>query len=384
MLKRGVFMKYTFQDSTELPVQRDFIRDMRDFMEACKQVLPVESGAIEKTEHVREITTSLQAKLEELTGTHEKMLQCIDSVVGDTENDEIIQYRDSVINTCETSAEKGKNDLTSMLDTVSKELDDEMAVVKTQILSMLNPMFEGGIYGAEKSYSAMQSIDGMNGVLVADLGPMEYQCDLIFDRSFVTVKYLMGSLFLPKWSKSGFISKEAKVKMEDVSDFLLSTFDYDGESRTEAIFKSKKSDKVLKILSEGDDLCIFLDDVEITADGMLVRSIKFEEINGLLSSTIDYVKSHIKYQRLTSLLLSGEDAIRNTEVFDCLKLVAEQYSDIIRECLERGYVEGEITIKIEQQDGTRTEKYLSKAEVFEELSELGSEGLEIASVLGLK
>ncbi|MDK2892615.1 hypothetical protein [Methanohalophilus sp.] len=377
-------MKYTFQDSTELPVQRDFIRDMRDFMEACKQVLPVESAAIEKTEQVRETTASLQAKLEELTGIHEKMLQCIDSVIGNNDYDEIRNYRDSVIKTCDACAEKGKNDLKSMLDNVSKELDDEMAVIKRQILSMLNPLFEGGIYGAEKRYSAMQSIDGMKGVMTADLGPMEYQCDLTFDRPFVTLKYLMGSLFLPKWSKSGIIYKEAKVKMEDVSDFLLSTFDYDGKSRIETTFKSKKSDKVLKILHEGDELRVFLDDVEITADSMLVRSIKFEEINGLLTSTVDYVKSHIKSQRLTSLLLNGEDAILNTEVFDCLKLVAEQYSDIIRECLQRGYVEGEITIKMEQQDGTRTEKYLSKAEVFEELSELGSEGLEIASVLGLK
>ncbi len=377
-------MKYTFQDSTELPVQRDFIRDMRDFMEACKQVLPVESSAIEKTEQVQETTATLQSKLQEFNDSNEKILDFINSTTKNTENDEIVKYRDLVINTCQSSAEKGKNDLTALLDTASKEFDDEMATVKKKILSMLNLMFEGGVYGAGKSYSAVQTLDGMKGGLVADLGPMEYQCDLTFDRSSVTVKYLMGSLFLPKWAKSGFISKEAKVKMEDVSDFLLSAFDYDGTSRTEVVFKSKKADKIVKILSENDDVSIFLDEIEISADGMLVRSIKFEEINALLTSTIEYVKSHIKSQRLNSLLLGGEYAIRNTEVFDCLKLVAEQYSDIIRECLQRGYVEGEITIKIEQQDGTRTEKYLSKAEVYKELSEIGSEGLEIASVLGLK
>ncbi|MBP2030774.1 hypothetical protein J2755_001722 [Methanohalophilus levihalophilus] len=377
-------MKYTFQDSTELPVQRDFIRDMRDFMETCKQVLPVESGAIEKTEQIREMTASLESQLKELDVAHEKMLECIDSVIGDTENTEVLKYREAVTKTCEVSAESGRTDLTSQLDSASKELDDEMTSVTRKILSMLNPMFEGGVYGAEKRYSASQSIDNMKGVLIADLGLMEYQCDLTFDRSFVTVKYLMGSLFLPRWAKTGFISKEAKVKMEEVSDYLLSTFDYDGSARTEVIFKSKKGDKTMKILSEDENLNIFLDDVDVTADGMLVRSVKFEEINSLLTSTIDYVRSHIKSQRLTSLLLGGEDAIRNTEVFDCLKLVAEQYSDIIRECLHRGYVDGEITIKIEQQDGTRTEKYLSKTEVFDELSELGSEGLEIAGVLGLK
>jgi hypothetical protein len=377
-------MKYTFQDSTELPLQRDFICDMRDFTEVCKQVLPVERGAIEKTEHVRGNTNGLQVRLQEFNDVHEQILNFISSVTQNTENVEIATYRDAVIRTCHVSAEKIEADLTSLIDASSKEFDEEVLGIKGKILSMLNPMFEGGIYGAEKTYSAMQNGESLEGVMVATLGLMEYQCDLTFDRPYVTVKYLMGSLFLPRWAKSGIISKESKVKMEEVSDFLLSAFEYGGVSHTKAVFKSRKADKTFKIVSDDENLSIFLDEAEITADDMLVRSIKIEEINALLISTIDYVTSHIKSQNLKSLLLGGEDAIRNTEVFDCLKLVAEQYSDIIRECLQRGYVEGEITIKIEQEDGTRTEKYLSRTEVFEELSKLGSEGLEIASVLGLK
>ncbi|NYT20046.1 MAG: hypothetical protein GKC08_07145, partial [Methanosarcinales archaeon] len=84
------------------------------------------------------------------------------------------------------------------------------------------------------------------------------------------------------------------------------------------------------------------------------------------------------------LMLDGEDAIRNNQTFDCLKLIAEQFTDIINECIERGYADGEITIKIEQTDGTRTEKYVSKAELFDQLSEFGSEGLELATLLGVE
>lgn len=377
-------MKYTFQDSNELPVQRDFIRDMRDFLEACKKVLPVEAEAIEKNEEIQEKTVVLQAKLKELNECHEKSVESIDSITKDAENEEIQKYRDAVLKVCNRSAEDGKARLNSQIETASKELDDKMAEVEKQILYMLNPLFEGGIYGTKKSYSATQTADRIKGVLVADLGPMEYQSELTFDRSLLTVKYLMGSLFLPKWTKTGFISKEDKVKMDDVSDFNLTSFEYDGVSRKEAIFRSKKADRTLKVISDEENISVFLDGVEITADGVLVRSVKMEEISSLLSLTTAYIKSHIASQKLTSLLLGGEDAIRNTEVFDCLKLVAEQYSDIIQECFQRGYVEDEITIKIEQEDGTRTEKYLSKVEVIEQLSELGSEGLEIAGILGLK
>jgi hypothetical protein len=91
----------------------------------------------------------------------------------------------------------------------------------------------------------------------------------------------------------------------------------------------------------------------------------------------------IKHQKLTHILLDGEDAVRNNEVFDCLKLIAEQYGDIVKESLEKGYVKNEITIKIEASDGTRTEKYITKEEAFDQLAELGSEGLELASILGV-
>jgi len=39
-------MRYTFQDSTVFPVQRDFIQDLQDFILISKEVLPLEKSAI--------------------------------------------------------------------------------------------------------------------------------------------------------------------------------------------------------------------------------------------------------------------------------------------------------------------------------------------------
>jgi hypothetical protein len=377
-------MKYTFQDSTELPVQRDFIRDMRDFVDVCRQVLPIEAEAIEKNEEIRERLVTLKQNLKELGECHEKSVRSIETVTRDPVNEEIKNYRNSVLKVCKTSADSGKKHLESRIETAEKELDDKMKGVEEQILSGLNPFFEGGIYGTEKSYSATHAAEELKGVLVAVLGPMEYQSEITFDRNLLTVKYLMGSLFLPKWTKTGFISKEDKVKMDDVSEFNLISFEYDGKNHKEAVFGNKKTDRSLKVTAAEEKVSIYLDGVEITADEVLSSSVKIAEINSLLSLTTDYIKSHIKSRRLFSLRFSGENAVRNTEVFDCLKLVAEQYSEIIQECFRRGYVENEITIKLEQQDGTRTEKYLSRAEVIGQLSEIGSEGLEIVGVLGIE
>jgi hypothetical protein len=40
-------MKYIYQDSTELPVQRDFIEDLKAFIDITARVIPLENSIIE-------------------------------------------------------------------------------------------------------------------------------------------------------------------------------------------------------------------------------------------------------------------------------------------------------------------------------------------------
>ena len=45
-------MKYTFQDSTDFPVQKDLIQDLQDFIAISQEVIPLEKSAIRiKTEN---------------------------------------------------------------------------------------------------------------------------------------------------------------------------------------------------------------------------------------------------------------------------------------------------------------------------------------------
>jgi hypothetical protein len=64
-------------------------------------------------------------------------------------------------------------------------------------------------------------------------------------------------------------------------------------------------------------------------------------------------------------------------------VIAEQYGVIVQECLAKGHNRDEITIKMEEADGTRTEKYVSRSEIYSHLAEVGSEGVEIAGILGV-
>jgi len=59
-------MKYMYQDSTELPVQRDYIEDLKVFIKTIAKVIPLENSIIEIKNRNREMLLVLEKKLNEL------------------------------------------------------------------------------------------------------------------------------------------------------------------------------------------------------------------------------------------------------------------------------------------------------------------------------
>ncbi|MHC1575954.1 MAG: hypothetical protein ACXQTE_01235 [Methanosarcinaceae archaeon] len=378
-------MKYIFQDSTKLPLQRDIVDDLQTFVRASRDILPIENSTIEKNDEWQKLTSSLKSGLTELERSHKDVLNYVERITKDTDIQEVLDYRNAVIDTCNTNASSGIKHINSEIEKSREGIEKDLDNVESQVLNILDQLFEGGVYGTDKKYSARLENGILQGMLTASLVTMEYQSKLTFDKDVLTVREASGNLFLPTWTRSGLIHKEDKVKMEDVSDLILVSFDYDGHSHVEAVFESRRGVYRFRIIRDDDDVYrVYYDDKEITADSTLLKSVKIDEIVALVDSLISYMQNHIASQKLTTIQFDGKNAIKSTEIFDCLKLIAEQYADIIRECGERGYAKGEITIKIEEEDGTRTEKYVTKTEVFDQLSEIGSEGLELAGILGVE
>jgi hypothetical protein len=376
-------MKYTFQDSSELPLQRDFIQDLNNFIEMAKKVLPLENSAIELSEEESEEISSLEVRIRAIEEFSKDIQQYVDERSKGSEEKEILECRNSVIDVCVETADKGLKELNQKLEQIKRQSESGIYKIEMDLLNNLDPLFESGIYGANKAYSVSSKNGSLKGVLKASFSGMEYSCDLAYAHDILSVREVYGELFLPTWTKAGIFSKENKVKMIDVSDYTVSSMNFDGDKHIDLSFENKKGDQKFKIASDNDTYQIYQGEFEITGDEKLLQSLNVDNIAGLVGDTKKYMELFIKHQKLTHILLDGEDAVRNNEVFDCLKLIAEQYGDIVKESLEKGYVKNEITIKIEASDGTRTEKYITKEEAFDQLAELGSEGLELASILGV-
>ncbi len=376
-------MKYTFQDHTELPLQRDFIQDLNKFIEMAKKVLPLENSAIELSEEEKHDISSLETRIEDLDNFSAGIEQYVEEQSNGKEEKEILECRNAVIDACVDTKNRETNELKQELEKIKRQSESGIYKIEIDLLKNMNSLFENGIYGAKRTYSVYMKEGKLQGVLKASFSGMEYNCELIYAHDTLSIGEAYGELFLPTWTKAGIFSKENKVKMLDVSEYIINSINYDGENSCDVSFESKKGDQKFRVVSDNDNYQIYHGNLDITADEGLLSSVKMENVAGLVNDVQKYVEMFIRSQKLTQILLDGNDAVRNNEVFDCLKLIAEQYGDIVRESLDRGYVKNEITIKIEASDGTRTEKYITKQEAFDQLAELGSEGLELASILGV-
>ncbi|WP_342306138.1 hypothetical protein [Methanolobus sp. ZRKC5] len=376
-------MKYTFQDSTELPLQRDFIQDLNNFIEMAKKVLPLENSAIELSEEETGEISSLEARIEEIESFSKDIQQYVDDRAKGAEDKEILECRNAVIDACIETSNHGLKELTQKLELIKRQSESGIYKIEMDLLNNLNPLFESGIYGANKTYYVSTKEGTLKGILKASFSGVEYASDLTYAHETLSVREVYGELSLPTWTKAGIFSKENKVKMIDVSEHIITSMNYDGNKHIDVSFENKKGDHKFKVVSDNDTYQIYHGELDITSDETLLRSLRVDNVSGFVEDVRKYMEMFIKHQKLTHIMLDGKDAVRNNEVFDCLKLIAEQYGDIVRESLDKGYVKNEITIKIEATDGTRTEKYITKEEAFDQLAELGSEGLELASILGV-
>lgn len=377
-------MRYTYQDSTDLPVQRDFIQDLNDLIEVTGKVLPLENDAIETNELEKKTISSLENRIVDLEKFGDNVKTYVKSISLNAENVEILDCHNAIMDACDESVNTGLLNLKKELEQKKKDYELHINELEKNMLPILNSLFENGIYGAIREYSVHLENGIMRGNLKASVSGVEYNSDLLYRNDPLLLQEVHGNIQFPIWTKAGIIHKENKVKIIDVSEFMITNIDFNGESHLEAAFENKKQDQQFKIISDSEDIQILHGDNDITADETLFQSIDMGRVESLVLELRKYLEMSIMSQKLTKVMLDGRDAVHNNEVFDCLKIIMEQYGDIVSECVNRSYAKNEITIKVERTDGTRTEKYVTKEEIFNRLSELGSEGIELASILNVE
>ncbi len=376
-------MKYIYQDSTELPVQRDFIEDLKAFIDITAQVIPLENSILElKCKH-KEALHQLNNRITGMDIFEEKLSSLVKKLANDIGTEDLISCADAILITCSENLGQKREILEIESRKIESGAAQEYQKIESKILEVLTPFLASGIYGAEKRFELSSNTNGVTGEMEGSISGLQYYYRLWFTEEPLTVERLIGNLNLPCWTKTGILRKEEKIKMQDLSEYLVSSFEYDSEKNIRLVLENKKSNRKFRIEGGGLKYFVYEDDREITADKELGALIDIKVLAKIPERVQNYLRTDIRTYTLSKVLLDEEDAISTNQIFDCLKVVAEQYGVIVHECLAKGSNREEITIKMEDADRTRTEKYISKTEIYTRLSDVGSEGVEIAEILGV-
>jgi hypothetical protein len=376
-------MKYIYQDSTELPVQRDFIEDLKTFLDITSKVIPLENSIIEiKCKH-KEAVYELNNRIHGMNNFEDKLNVLIKGLVNEVNIDDVVPCVNTILQTCSENLGKKKEVLEAECRKIENGTTNEYKKFEISILEVLNRFLISGIYGAEKRFELSSGVNGVSGKMEGYVSGLQYCYTLGFAEESLTVDKLIGNLSLPGWTRTGILRKEEKIKMQDISEFLVSFLEYDSQKNIRLILESKKTNRKFRI--EGSMLKYFVYDAdkEITADKELGVFVDMKNLAKIPEKIQAYLRTNIRSYILSNVLLDEEDAVSTNQIFDCLKVIAEQYGVIFQECLAKGCNKEELTIKMEEADGKRAEKYLSRAEIYAQLAEVGSEGVEIAGILGV-
>jgi hypothetical protein len=353
---------------------------MQYFIRISKEVIPLEKSAIKiKNENRRKIAIS-EKKIQEIDMFEKDIRDYIERRTAGIDTVEILEIKTRILEASSALVLAKKNEKLKELDRENKLDIFEAQQLETRILSILSPFFEDSIYGAKSAYYAFVEDKKLRGKQVNFVDGMQYEFELDFTRDVLKVKDL-HDLTLPVWSKNGILSREKKVKKLDISDFYISSIEYEGNNLRTVLKDNKNSENRVTISSDDNTFLILHQDYEITGYKELAASLNWDSVNIFIIKLIELFKESVGSKNLRRIMLDGKNVIDENKVFNCLKLIASIYGKLITECIEKGYTEGEITIKIEEPEGIRTEKYLEKSEISRELSTIGSEGQELATLL---
>jgi hypothetical protein len=133
---------------------------------------------------------------------------------------------------------------------------------------------------------------------------MRYEFELNFEQDVLKVEDLQ-KLTLPVRSKSGFLSREEKVKKLDVSGFYVTNIEY-GRNNTKAVIEDKDAEHRFIISSDGRTFLIMHGDHEITGDEKLASAIDKDALSAFMMKIKEFVTESVASRKLRLILLDAK------------------------------------------------------------------------------
>ncbi len=382
-------MKYLYQDSVELSVQRDYIKDLEKLLGVIGDACPKENAAISAKKELENIDRARDQRISRLKAFESNLGAQLNTMIADDDVDILDACKEAITETCTTCVRQQTKKLDAQFDSRTKDLRELIKRDSENIRKIFETFLEFGVYNATRRHSLIS--DGgsaLCGEFSSDMDVLSFVYELRFKEP-VSVKELVGSFSIPAWSTSGLFHKENVLKTLDMSNHHLVSVECTNKNISTK-FEDKKGLDAVRIemgrATKDYSILYGIDEpVDITKDETISKEIDDASIIELMHAVIDYVEN--TENRVTSTLktitFNDMDVIGHSMAYDTLKIILAEYGKIAKKCIEHGVATTELIIKIESADGTRTEKYIPISTIGGCFDQIGERGAGLAGAFGL-
>jgi len=382
-------MTFVFQNSKEMPVQKNFIDDLNNFLDLIEKILPIENKAIELSSQIKKEEERFEKESSAMTKFSNELNDSLEKLSKNYQLEPVKKCKVKVNETSAACIEKQKEQMKIALDDLTRRSKDEVGQMAEQIRTELEPFLWSSIYNVNKTQLITASTEKMSGSITMDINGLSYNYDVTYTGVPLQIKKFIDEISIPVWSKGGLIHKEDRIKNLDISEYIIKRiYNNDGFQMD---LENKKGTKKVNIKVPGEikhASIMYIDEAvtDITSSEDLLPQVNFYKLGELIRNIREYVdnEANIVSKSLTSVEIDEKNAIASNEIFDSIKIITSQYGEIVTEILNNGFTKEEIVIKEIIKDGTRNEIFISVDEISNRLSALGGDGLELIDLLNLQ
>ena len=382
-------MTFVFQNSKEMPVQKNFIDDLNNFLDHIEKILPIENKAIELNSQIKKEEEKFEKESSGMTKFSNELNDFLDNQSKDYQLEPVNKCKVKITETSAACIEKQKEHMKIVRDDLTRRSKDEVGKMSEQIRTELEPFLWSVVHNVNKKQLITPSAEKLKGSITMDINGLSYNYNITYNEVSLRIKKFIDEISIPIWSKGGLIHKENRIKKLDISEYIIKRIYNNDDFQVD--MENKKGTKKVNIKVPGEirhASIMYIDEAitDITSSEDLLAKVDFYKIRELIRGINKYVdnKANIVSKTLTSIEIDEKDAIATNEIFDSIKIIASQYGEIVSEILNNGFTKEEIVIKEIIKDGTRNEIFISIGEISNRLSALGGEGLELIDLLNLQ
>lgn len=384
-------MRYLFGDSTEFPVQKNFLELLDSFVDVAVKTIELENNVYDLKDNIKDrniLNNSISHDVDNFFST-------VDGTISNIV--EKSKDRETIV----VCAEKSKDILKKIIDDSKTRLSTEISQEIFQLEKKINDINEenrkileslflqDSIPMVDKNYDFKITEEGYSIKIKAD---HEGDVSSVFESKidgFIKVSDIIRGVEIPIKMKKSFLRKELRPQTINTDDYFIGNVSL-SERETDITIRERldtSSGQFRLKMNTIDDTSIevYYTEEDGTEENIgetpeLYSALDIDRLHKLGEKLIEQI-DNADTKSLETIYLQGKDVFRENQVFELMSKIAEILSPIILEIRTHSPFDEELSLKEEDDSGNRKEMYIKKSQIREKFSNIKEKGDTLLEIL---